>query len=107
MGENGTSSRLLYGERVATEPDEMQVPEDPPVVERHLPAGRPRCAATGRGDKQDDSGDPERSHCPSTFAAFARLGRPSFFQFFFLGTSDAICTAADLATPCCECRLCP
>src|SRR6267143_6781939 len=82
-GETERRVALLHGERVAPEPDEMQVPEDPPVVERHLPAvvmlRRDR-----RGDKQDDSGDPECSHCPSTFAAFA-ASAAFFFSFFFLG----------------------
>src|SRR2546422_4130622 len=33
---------------------------------------------------QDDPGDPESSHCPSTFAAFA-ASAAFFFSFFFLG----------------------
>src|SRR2546422_7366971 len=32
---------------------------------------------------QDDPGDPESSHCPSTFAAFA-ASAAFFFSFFFL-----------------------
>src|SRR5207247_5343239 len=36
-----------------------------------------------RGPEQDDPGDPESSHCPSTFAAFA-ASAAFFFSFFFL-----------------------
>src|SRR5258707_32581 len=74
---------LLHDECVAPEPDEMQLPEDLSVVERDLPAvvplGRDR-----HGAKQDDPGDPDRSHCPSAFAAFA-ASAAFFFSFFFLG----------------------
>src|SRR5437660_11377821 len=60
----------------------MKFPEDPAVVEGHLPAvvllRRHR-----RGPEQDDPGDPESSHCPSTFAAFA-ASAAFFFSFFFL-----------------------
>src|SRR5256886_2819394 len=73
---------LLHHERVAPEPDEMQLPENSAVVERDLPAvvllRRDR-----RGAEQDDPGDPERSHCPSTFPAFA-ASAAFFFNFFFL-----------------------
>src|SRR6266481_127519 len=83
---NGETERrvaLLHGERVAPEPDEMQVPEDPPVVERHLPAVVP-LGLEGRGTEQDHPREPEGSHCPSAFAAFA-ASAAFFFSFFFLG----------------------
>src|SRR2546426_980163 len=73
---------LLHDERVTPEPDQMKLPEDPAVVEGHLPAvvllRRHR-----RGPEQNDPGDPESSHCPSTFAAFA-ASAAFFFSFFFL-----------------------
>src|SRR5207247_11086569 len=73
---------LLHDERVTPEPDQMKFPEDPAVVEGRLPAvvllRRHR-----RGSEQDDPGDPESSHCPSTFAAFA-ASAAFFFSFFFL-----------------------
>src|SRR2546425_12675103 len=73
---------LQHDERVTPEPDQMKFPEDPAVVQRYLPAvvllRRHR-----RGPEQDDPGDPESSHCPSTFAAFA-ASAAFFFSFFFL-----------------------
>src|SRR5256885_3776309 len=61
---------LLQDERVTPEPDKMKLPEDPAVVEGHLPAlvllRRHR-----RGPEQDDPGDTERSHCTSTFDTYS------------------------------------
>src|SRR2546428_12014214 len=78
---------LLHDERVAPEPDEMQLPEDPAVVERDLPAvvllRRDRGSA-----EQGDPSDPEGSHCPSTFPVFAAAAA-CFFFFFFLRRGGA------------------
>src|SRR3989454_9408611 len=82
-GEAERRVALLDDERVAPGLDEMQLPEDPSVVERDLPAVVP-LRRDRRGAEQDDPGDPQGSHCPSAFAAFA-ASAAFFFSFFFLG----------------------
>src|SRR3989442_15137701 len=84
LGDRETERRvsLLHDERVAAGPDETQLPEDLAVVERDLPAVVP-LRRDRRGAQQDHPGDPESSHCPSTFPAFA-ASAAFFFNFFFL-----------------------
>src|SRR5207248_9030172 len=63
-------------------PDQTQLPADRSVVERELPAvtllrpARP-------GVEEEDHGDPQGSHCPSTFPVLAAAAA-CFFFFFFL-----------------------